>query len=230
MTQLIDLTQEIYEGMPVYPGHLSTVVWDVHTHETTAERFDGGFSYASKGIRLSDHGPTHVDALSHLDPDPSAATIDQMPLSTFYGPGVCLDVSHKGPREYIDVADPRAAAEHAAVQIAAGDIVLLRTGTAERLRGSPQYTSDYPGLDEAACRWLVDQSIKAFGVDAPSPDNPVSTTYPCHMVCREVGMTHFENLANLAAVLDRRFIFAGFPLKVRGGTGSPVRAVAILED
>jgi len=87
-----------------------------------------------------------------------------------------------------------------------------------------------PGLDESGSMWLVEKSIKIFGVDSPSPDNPASRTYPCHMMCRKYGITHYENLANLDQVVGMRFTFIGFPLCIREGTGSPVRAVAVLED
>ena len=73
MPRLLDLTQEIYQGMMVYPGHLKTVIWEHHSHADTAPNFEGGFSYQSRGLLLSDHGPTHVDAISHLDPRPGAA-------------------------------------------------------------------------------------------------------------------------------------------------------------
>ena len=72
MPRMIDLSQEIYQGMQVYPGHLKTVIWEHHTHEETVKNFEGGFSYQSRGLLMSDHGPTHVDALSHLDPRPEA--------------------------------------------------------------------------------------------------------------------------------------------------------------
>jgi kynurenine formamidase len=225
---LIDLSQEVYQGMPVYPGHVKTVVYDHHTHEETRGGFEGGFSYASKGLLMSDHGPTHVDALSHLDPRPGAASIDEMPLKSFFGPATCIDLSHKEPREYITAGDLDAAVGDADVR--AGDILLLRTGTHDRLAGRAEYAHRYPGLDDSGAEWLVEREVKAFGVDAPSPDNPASRTYPVHMMCRERGITHFENLANLEAVVGRRFTFAAFPLKIRGGTGSPVRAVAILDE
>ncbi len=89
--------------------------------------------------------------------------------------------------------------------------------------------SQYPGLDEAGSLWLVEKGIKTFGVDSPSPDNPISR-YPCHTMCREYWITHFENLANPDQVVGRRFTFMGFPLRIREGTGSPVRAVAVLDD
>ena len=92
--RMVDLSQDIYQGMQVYPGHLKTVVFDHATHAETAVRFEGGFSFQTKGFMINDNGPTHVDSFSHLDPDPSAETIDQMSLDLFYGPAVCLDVSH----------------------------------------------------------------------------------------------------------------------------------------
>jgi kynurenine formamidase len=230
MTRLIDLTQEIYQGMYVYPGHLKTVIWEHHSHEETRKNFEGGFSYQSRGLLMSDHGPTHVDALSHLDPRPEAPTIDQMSLDLFYGEATCIDVSHKQPQTYITADDLDAVASRAPVEIRRGDILLLYTATFNRYRGTSAYLSQYPGLDESGSNWLVERGIKTFGVDSPSPDNPISRTYPCHMMCRKHGITHYENLANLDAVVGKRFTFMGFPLRIRGGTGSPVRVVAALED
>ncbi|MCW2837865.1 MAG: cyclase, partial [Marmoricola sp.] len=68
--EIIDLSQDIYQGMQVYPGHLKTVVFDHASHEDTAPRFEGGFSFQTKGFMINDNGPTHVDSFSHLDPDP----------------------------------------------------------------------------------------------------------------------------------------------------------------
>lgn len=230
MGRFVDLSQEIYQGMLVYPGHLKTVIWDHHTHEETAHVFESDFTYASKGLLLSDHGPTHVDAISHLDARPDAPTIDAMPLETFTGPGTCIDISSTPPREYCTAQDMDRAVEAAGSLLEPGDVLLLRTGAYERYHGRPEYTSQYPGLDESACEWLVEHEVKVFGVDSPSPDNPASRIYPVHLMCRERGMTHFENLANLGELVGKRFRFFGFPLKVRGGHGSPVRAVAELAD
>ncbi len=230
MSRLIDLSQEIYQGMNVYPGHLKTVIWEHHTHEETKKNFEGGFSYQSRGLLMSDHGPTHVDALSHLDPRLDAPTIDKMPLDLFYGSAVCIDLSHKEPQTYISASDMDDAVHNSSINLQKGDILLLYTATYNRRHSTQEYLSQYPGLDESGSNWLVEQGVKTFGVDSPSPDNPISRTYPCHMMCRRYGITHFENLANLDQVVGRRFIFMGFPLRIRSGTGSPVRAVALLED
>lgn len=230
MSRLIDLTQEIYQGMFVYPGHLKTVIWEHHTHEETKKNFEGGFSYQSRGLLMSDHGPTHVDALSHLDTNPDAPSIEKMSLDLFYGPTVCIDLSHKKPHDYINAADMDEAVTHSHVDVRRGDILLLYTATFNRLHGTKEYLNQYPGLDESGSMWLVEHGVKTFGVDSPSPDNPISRTYPCHMMCRKYGITHYENLANLDQVVGKRFTFMGFPLRIREGTGSPVRAVALLED
>jgi kynurenine formamidase len=226
--ELIDLSQEIYQGMYVYPGHLKTVVWEHASHEETVKHFEGGFSFRSSGLLMSDHGPTHVDAIAHLDPRDSAPTIDAMALDTFYGDATCLDLSAKEPQSYISADDMDAAEADADVQVAHGQILLVRTGTYERHHGTRAYLSQYPGFDESGSAWLRDRGVKAFGVDSPSPDNPISKTYPCHMMCRAEGITHFENLANLDRVVGRLFTFIGFPLRIRAGTGSPVRAVAVV--
>jgi Predicted metal-dependent hydrolase len=228
MPQLVDLSQEIYEGMQVYPGHLKTVVFDHATHEETAERFVGGFSFQTKGVMINDNGPTHVDSFSHLDPDPEALTIDRMPLELFYGPAVCLDVSHVPPRTDITAEDLEAAEDAGGEPVRPGDILLLHTGTHRRYAGERRYLTDFPGLGESASKWIVDRRVKTFGVDSPTPDNPASRTYPCHMMCRAYGITHYENLTNLHLLIGRRFTFVGFPLKIRGGHGGPTRAVAIL--
>jgi len=228
MPQLVDLSQEIYEGMQVYPGHLKTVVFDHATHEETAERFVGGFSFQTKGVMINDNGPTHVDSFSHLDPDPEALTIDRMPLHLFYGPAVCLDVSHVPPRTDITAEHLDAAEAAGGEPVRPGDILLLYTGTHRRYAGERRYLTDFPGLGESGGKWIVDRRVKTFGVDSPTPDNPASKTYPCHMMCRAHHITHYENLTNLHLLVGRRFTFVGFPLKIRGGHGGPTRAVAIL--
>lgn len=227
VSTLIDLSQEIYQGMLVYPGHLNTVMWDYHTHEGTAGKFDSDLTYATKGLILSDHGPTHVDSISHFDASPGAATIDEMPLDSFWGPATCLDISGATDQGYCTADDLDAAL--AGGDLRPGDILLLHTGDPERNGGTPEYLTNYPGLDASAAEWLAGRDLKAFGIDAPTPDIPGDRIYPVHLMSRRTGVHHYENLGNLGAVAGRRFTFFGLPLKVRGGHGSPVRACALLD-
>lgn len=227
--EFIDLSQDIYQDMMVYPGHSRTALWQHATHEETSERFDGGFSFQTLAFTMNDNGPTHVDSFSHLDPSPDAWTIDQMPLEMFYGPAVCLDVSHVPARTDITAEHLTKANEASTVQVRRGDILLLHTADWNRRAGTRAYLTDFPGIGESGAEWIVGEGVKTFGVDSPTPDNPASRIYPCHMMCRRSGITHFENLANLDKLLNRRFIFAGFPLKLRGAHGGPTRAVAILD-
>ncbi len=230
MSRLIDLSQNIYNGMKVYPGHLKSVIFEHATHEETKSRFEGGFSFQTTGIMINDNGPTHVDSFSHLDPDPDAETIDQMPLDLFFGPAICIDVSHHAPRTDIDAEDLDAALAASGLDLREGDIVLFYTGTFNRHHGKPEYLTDFPGLGASGAEWIVDRGVKTFGVDTPTPDNPTSKTYPVHMMCRRVHKTHYENLANLDQVANRRFTFIGLPLKTVGAHGGPTRAAAWLDD
>ncbi len=226
--QLIDLSQPIFEGMKVYPGHLKTVTFQHATHEETAPRFDSGFSFQTLGFMLNDNGPTHVDSFSHLDPDPEAPTIDQMGLELFYGPAICLDVSSVPEQTDITGDHLDAALESSGLDVEPGDHCFFYTATYDKYAGEPEYLTNFAGLGESAVQWIVDRQITTFGVDSPTPDNPTSRIYPAHMMCRRERKTHYENLV-LTEVAGRRFTFVGFPLKVIGAHGGPTRAVAIVD-
>jgi len=226
--QLMDLSQPIFEGMKVYPGHLKTVTFQHATHEETAPRFDSGFSFQTLGFMLNDNGPTHVDSFSHLDPDPEAPTIDQMPLDLFYGPAVCLDVSSVPEQTDITADHLDAALESSGLTLEPGDHCFFYTATYDKYAGTSEYLTNFAGLGESAVQWIVDRQVTTFGVDSPTPDNPTSRIYPAHMMCRRERKTHYENLV-LTEVVGRRFTFVGFPLKVIGAHGGPTRAVAIVD-
>jgi kynurenine formamidase len=179
---------------------------------------------------LSDHGPTHVDSISHFDPAEGAAAIDEMPLDTFWGEGTCIDISSTPAGEYASAADLDESLDASGAELRPGDVLLLHTGAFERYGGTQDYVTGYPGLDDSGAEWLVERQVKVFGVDCPSPDSPKSPTYPVHLMCRREGITHYENLAGLKPLIGRRFVFVGLPLKVVGGHGSPVRAAALLLD
>jgi kynurenine formamidase len=230
MGKIIDLSQEIFQDMPVYPGHVKTVIWQHHKHEDTGRALKGKFSYASMGLLLSDHGPTHVDALSHMDASPGALAINELPLERFYTSAICLDLSHIPETGFITVQDLEAALKKANLDIQNGDTVLLYTGHFIRNFGTVQWLEGYTGLDYEATKWLAEKGVGNIGIDAPSVDNPADKGYPSHNACKEFKVLNTENLGDIRPVISKRFQFIGLPLKIRGGTGSPIRAVAVLPE
>ena len=103
-------------------------------------------------------------------------------------------------------------------------------GVNDRLGETPAYVTDFPGLTKESAEWLGNRGVGIFGVEALSPGRPFKNNFEVHLVCRDMGFTHIEGLVNLDKLVGKgRFRFMGFPLKIRGGTGSPIRAVAWLE-
>jgi kynurenine formamidase len=228
MLEIIDLSQEIFTGMPVFPG-LPEVSITVHqSHEQLDGVADSEVvSPAVNRLELGEHTGTHVDALSHMARQYREQSIDTMPLTTFYTEGVCLDLSHKRLRELIEVEDLERALRAAALKIKQGDTVLLYTDHYRRAFGTEDWHSG-PGVSVEAARWLGGQGVAAFGVEPAAPGVRGVSNKEVHRVCGELGFTHYENLMNLHQLVGRgRFRFIGLPLKIRGGTGSPVRAVAV---
>jgi kynurenine formamidase len=231
MPEIIDLSQEIYAGMPVFQG-LPEVEITVHA---THEEWDGITSseQATPAVHLlvmGEHTGTHVDALNHMGRQYRDQSIDGMPLSMFYTAGICLDLSHKQPLDLIEPVDLERALSQAALVIQPGDTVLLYTDHYRRAFSTDGWLNG-PGISAAAARWLGEQGIAAFGVESASPGVRHVSNRDVHRICGELGFTHYENLINLDRLVGRgRFRFIALPLKIRGGTGSPVRAVAVFED
>jgi kynurenine formamidase len=231
MFEIIDLSQEIFAGMPVFPG-LPEVNITVHQ---SFEELDGitdsdVVSPAVNRLELGEHTGTHVDALNHMARQYRGQSIDTMPLTMFYTEGVCLDLSDKGLMELIEVADLERALDGAGLEIKRGDTVLLYTDHYRRAFGTENWHRG-PGVSVEATRWLGGQGIAAFGVEPASPGVRGVSNKEVHWVCGELGFTHYENMVNLHLLVGRgRFRFIGLPLRIRGGTGSPVRAVAVFEE
>jgi kynurenine formamidase len=109
--------------------------------------------------------------------------------------------------------------------------VLLHMDFYRRAHGTEGYVTDFPGLTKESATWLGKLGIGMFGVEAVSPGRPGRNNFEVHHVCRDMGFTHMEGLVNLDKLVGKgRFRFIGFPLRIKGGTGSPIRAVAWLED
>jgi kynurenine formamidase len=228
--KLIDLSREIYHRMPRLLNHPSIIITAFSTHEEIREAGGYKFSSATMSLAMGDHAGTHVDAPAHFDTRPGAPTIDQLPLEDFFLEAVCLDLSHKPLKSDISIEDLQAAEKAAGVEIRRRDMVLLHMDFHRRCYGTEGYLTDFPGLTKESATWLGRKGIAMFGVEAVSPGRPGRNNFEVHHVCRDLGFTHVEGLVNLEQLLGKgRFKFIGFPLRIRGGTGSPIRAVAMLD-
>lgn len=200
-----------------------------------------GFYYASNNFFTSEHGGTHLDAPVHFAQGSHAA--DEVPLERLIGAAVVIDVTDAASRDadyQVTVADFEAW-EHAHGPIGPDDIVLIRTGfsrhwpdaarylgTAERGAGAVPKLH-FPGLHPDAARWIVaNRPIKAIGIDTASIDFGQSTLFESHRVLYAVNIPAFENLASLEELPARGAFLMALPMKIRGGSGAPLRAVAIL--
>jgi kynurenine formamidase len=229
--QLIDLSREIHHMMQRLPNHPSIEVYPFSTHEQKRVADGYEFSSATMVLHMGDHGGTHVDAPVHFDEKPGAKSIEQLPLEMFFTEAVCLDLSHKPLKSDISIADLEAAEKAAAVTIQPKDTVLLHMDFYRRAHGTEGYITDFPGLTKESATWLGNRGIGMFGVEAVSPGRPGRNNFEVHHVCRDMGFTHIEGLVNMEKLIGKgRFKFIGFPLKIRGGTGSPIRAVAMLDE
>jgi kynurenine formamidase len=226
--ELIDLSIDIFTGSLHHKFFPSPVVLTYKTHEQRAKELGTGFSNETHYIGMVDHTGTHVDAYFHVNP--KGATVDAMPLDTFYGPAVCWDFTHIPPKGKIEIEDLEEAKEKSGVPFEEGDIVLLNTGHHKRTsHDKVLWQTTFPGLTYESTKWLFEHKVKLHGVEGPSAHYADDELLGAHVACRDFGITHIECLANLEKVVNKRFTFIGFPLKLVGGSGGPLRAVALLE-
>ncbi len=228
MIRLVDLSQDLYGGMQVYPGHLKSVTFHHVPHPKTAQRFTSGFSFQTWGLMLNDIGPTHVDSFSRVGPEPYAESIDQIALEVFYGSATCPDGPGAAPRTDIESADLDRAFAASGIVLNPGD-TCFNTGDRERHAGANPYLTNFPGHGGSAAEWIVDHGVKNVHhrrADAQRPgqhglpdphDVPARAQYPP----REPGPRRDTKPPVTSA---------GSPRKVVRAHGGPTRAVALLDD
>ena len=228
-----------------HPFDAETVYWPTSPEfeiETLSEGVtDGGYFYLSKQFSTAEHGGTHIDAPIHFFEDRN--TVDEINVEQLIGPGVTIDVTEacaEDPDYRVSIEDFRDW-EATNGRMPHGAIVLLRTGFGEywpdraRYMGTdargPDAVADlhFPGLDAEAVPWLRERGIRAIGLDTPSIDHGPSQDFPSHVALFEHNVPVFENVANLGELPDRGFTVNALPMKIRGGSGGPLRIVAIVE-
>ena len=227
---IIDLSLTLSDNMPAHKLFQAPIIVPHKRHEETVSwglgTKDDPLSFTTCVLNLLDHVGTHVDAFSHVNP--KGLTVDQMPLDLFFGKAVCLDLRHIPDLTDVEVADLEAAEKEAGVTID-GHIVLLCSGLTKKYYPQREAVLTNWGLSAAATHWLADKGSKLHGVEGPSTDRPDGSEFPSHRVCRDRGITHYEWLTNLELLIGKgEFFFSGIPLKIGDGSGSPVRAFAIV--
>ena len=200
-----------------------------------------GFFYTANRFWTPEHGGTHIDAPIHFHKDRN--TVDEIPVDRFIGNGIVLDVSEKcaSNRDYLIQVGDFLAWEKKHGQIPEGSIVLLRTGFGKFWPDRVQYMGTgergdtavkklhFPGLHPDAARWVTqNRRIKAIGLDTPSIDYGQSTRFESHVALFEENVPALENVANLDKLPDDGFTLVALPMKIKGGSGGPVRIIAIL--
>jgi arylformamidase len=212
MSRIVDLTSPITHDQAVYPGDPPVRV------ETVGHVAKGG--YALCRVSFSNHTGTHADAPSHVYE--RAASIDQVPLDTFCGPAVLVDLAPGKALDPQTRIDPSRLEPHRRT-FRKGARILLRTGWDRRL-GTREYFRAAPGLSPEACRWLVARGIRLLALDLPTPG---PEELECHRILLKPGseVIVLEGLRNLDK-LPRHVIIMAFPLSLEGSDGAPVRAVA----
>jgi kynurenine formamidase len=224
--RVIDLSQTLEEHMPNFPTHAKFFhnLW---------ENYALGGRSLSYQLVVHEHNGTHVDAPAHFLKDASAdahVTIERVPLSQLIGRGVHVDCRTIGAGEYASKQHLKEwESGHGAIE--SGDIVLFDVGWSANWKLRPNagtYLGDWPGVGMDTAEYLLSKNIAAIGVDTLSPDPPDALrAQPIHPVVLEKQVLIVENLCNLDQLPDF-FLFLALPLKIREGSGSPIRAVALV--
>jgi kynurenine formamidase len=199
----------------------------------------GGWFYSANSFCAPEHGGTHLDAPIHFAQ--GQRTADQIPVRQLVAPGVVIDVTGSAaadPDYRLSVADVRAW-EKAHGTIPGGAIVLLRTGWSKRWPDRKRYFGDdtendasklhFPSYGEEAVGFLVrERRVGALGVDTASIDHGASSTFPVHRLAAAANVPGLENLTGLDGLPASGAWVVALPMKISGGSGGPLRAIALV--
>jgi kynurenine formamidase len=201
----------------------------------------GGYYYAANNFFTAEHGGTHVDAPLHFAA--GRQPVEDIPLERLVARAVILDASEQSERQpdyQVTTADFQAwEARHGPLPSDA--ILLIRTGFSRRWPDAARYLGTaargdeavanlhFPGLHPDAARWLVaNRPIKAIGIDTASIDYGQSKLFESHRILYERDIPAFENLTSLERLPEVGAFVVALPMKIKGGSGAPLRAIAIV--
>lgn len=215
--KIIDLSFEIYHNNPGYfPYELTTF---------TLEKIKPRDGYTSERVAFNTHTATHIDAPYHHMPD--GAPIDEMDLSLFCGPAVAVDLY--GIEAHAEITVQRLKKYEEAIK--QGDIVMLCTGFGEKRGWNKDYCDNWPYLSADGADWLAEKGVKGIVIDVMSIGGPRDgeALYQHEMLLGK-GIWIGEEYRLPRELLEHeKWTMYSFPLKLRGCSGAPVRAVAVRE-
>jgi kynurenine formamidase len=236
--QWVDLTHDLAEDSVFWPTA------DGFRHRTASYGpTPGGWFYSSYDIQLSEHGGTHLDAPIHFAE--GRQTADQIPLDRLIGQAAVIDVSVKSAanRDYLFTVEDVTEWERLNGRLPDGAIVLFHTGYGrfwpdrKAYMGTDERGPDavaklhFPGLSGDLARFLANErKVAAVGLDTPSLDHGQSKDFIAHRILLERDIPGFENVANLDRLPPKGALIVALPVKIRGGSGGPLRIVARLPD
>src|SRR2546427_4937554 len=229
-----------------YDFDSTTIYWPTakpfRLEVVSAQRTAAGYYYAANNIAAAEHGGTHLDAPVHFAE--GKHTTDQIPITQLAGVADVIDVTRQADadRDYRITPADLEAWEHVHGPIAAGAIVLFRTGWGARWPARARYLGTtktgqmavaelhLPGIRPGAARRPVTPRVPAGGVDTPSIEYGQSQTFETHQTLFAADIPAFENVAHLSAVPATGAFVIALPMKIRGGSGGPLRIVAVLPE
>lgn len=232
---VVDLTHPLDER---------TIFWPTSPSKFTLERLafgrtDAGYFYAANSFCMPEHGGTHLDAPIHFAE--GRWTTDQIPVDRLIGPAVVIDVREKaaGDPDYRLSPDDIFDWEKRNGRIPAGAIVLLRTGWSSRWPDVKSYLGDdtpndasklhFPSYGAESARLLVEERrVDVLGVDTASIDHGPSRDFIVHQIANGANVPGLENLTNLGRLPATGAVVIALPIKIGGGSGGPVRVIALL--
>lgn len=227
-----------------YPFNAQTLYWPnspsgFELKELARGPTPGGYFYSANMFTAPEHGGTHLDAPVHFAE--RGVSVDGIPVSQLIAPAVVIDVASRAAadRDYRLTVEDLRSWEAANGKIPSGAIVLLRTGWGKRYGNRKAYFGDdtpgatdklhFPSFGADAARVLVNERhVGAIGVDTPSIDYGQSRDFIVHQISSAAGVPGLENIANLEAVPARGAWIVALPMKIGGGSGGPLRIVALL--
>lgn len=234
----IDLGHDFSDKTIYWPNNPTGFKLDTQFNGITA----GGFYYSSNAYCSPEHGGTHLDAPVHFAKGKWA--VDEIPMENMIGDAVMIDASAKAannPDYQVGIADVQAwEKQHG--EIPANSIVLIRTGWSDFYNDVNKYMGTaekgeaatsklhFPAIDPALATWLVqNRKPKAVGVDCASVDYGQSKDFKTHQVLYAQNIPGFENLANLNKLPATGIYLIALPMKIKGGSGAPLRVIAKVE-